>query len=84
MTRRDVITLGVAVLVVMIALCVVGVVCTKYVHLMPWSPDRPIPSTDTSDTEYPVYCTQEAKQCPNGSYVGRTGPDCEFAACPKK
>ena len=24
----------------------------------------------------------EAKQCPDGSYVGRTGPACEFAACP--
>ncbi len=30
----------------------------------------------------PVYCTQEAKLCPDGSYVGRTGPKCEFAACP--
>lgn len=28
------------------------------------------------------YCTQEAKQCPDGSYVSRTGPNCEFAACP--
>lgn len=26
-------------------------------------------------------CTQEAKQCPDGSYVSRTGPNCEFAAC---
>lgn len=30
-----------------------------------------------------VMCTQEAKMCPDGSYVGRTGPHCEFAACPK-
>lgn len=30
----------------------------------------------------PVFCTQEAKQCADGSYVGRTGPKCEFAACP--
>ncbi len=30
----------------------------------------------------PVYCTQEAKLCPDGSYVGRTGPKCEFAPCP--
>lgn len=28
-------------------------------------------------------CTQEAKQCPNGSYVSRTGPNCEFAPCPE-
>ncbi len=27
-------------------------------------------------------CTMEAKLCPDGSYVGRTGPDCAFAACP--
>lgn len=30
----------------------------------------------------PVACTLEAKLCPDGSYVGRTGPNCEFAACP--
>ena len=30
-----------------------------------------------------VYCTQEAKLCPDGSYVGRTGPRCEFAECPE-
>jgi hypothetical protein len=29
-----------------------------------------------------VACTQEARLCPDGSYVGRTGPNCEFAACP--
>jgi putative hemolysin len=28
-------------------------------------------------------CTEEAMLCPDGiSYVGRTGPNCEFAACP--
>jgi len=27
-------------------------------------------------------CTQEAKLCPDGSYVGRTGPNCAFAPCP--
>ncbi|MFH0740051.1 MAG: dockerin type I domain-containing protein, partial [bacterium] len=26
-------------------------------------------------------CTMEAKQCPDGSYVGRSGPSCEFTAC---
>ncbi|MDB5265350.1 MAG: hypothetical protein JWM39_63 [Parcubacteria group bacterium] len=26
-------------------------------------------------------CTQEAKVCPDGTSVGRTGPDCAFAAC---
>lgn len=27
-------------------------------------------------------CTMEAKLCPDGSAVGRTGPKCEFAPCP--
>ncbi|MFH0952636.1 MAG: hypothetical protein V1838_05695 [Patescibacteria group bacterium] len=31
----------------------------------------------------PVACTEEAKLCPDGSAVGRTGPNCEFAACPE-
>ena len=29
----------------------------------------------------PVMCTMEVKQCPDGSYVGRSGPKCEFAPC---
>lgn len=32
-------------------------------------------------TNEPVACTMDAKQCPDGSYVGRTGPNCEFV-CP--
>jgi len=31
----------------------------------------------------PVACTEEAKICPDGSYVGRTAPNCEFAPCPE-
>jgi len=29
----------------------------------------------------PVVCTMDAKMCPDGSYVGRSGPKCEFV-CP--
>ena len=29
-----------------------------------------------------IACTQEAKICPDGSSVGRSGPACEFPACP--
>jgi hypothetical protein len=42
------------------------------------APDNP-PATITP---LPVACTQEAKICPDGSAVGRTGPNCEFASCP--
>ncbi len=40
-------------------------------------PDRPFKGLKD------VVCTMEAKQCPDGSYVGRTGPNCEFTPCPK-
>ncbi len=30
----------------------------------------------------PKICTQDAKQCLDGSYVGRIGPNCEFKSCP--
>lgn len=29
-----------------------------------------------------VACTMEAKICPDGSAVGRSGPKCEFDLCP--
>ena len=35
------------------------------------------------NNENQVSCTMEAKLCPDGSYVGRVGPSCEFAACPE-
>lgn len=28
-----------------------------------------------------IACTADAMQCPDGSYVGRSGPNCEFV-CP--
>lgn len=36
-----------------------------------------------SQKEKPAACTQDAKLCPDGSYVSRTGSNCEFAACPE-
>lgn len=30
----------------------------------------------------PVGCTEEAKMCPDGSSVARSGPECAFAECP--
>ncbi len=29
-----------------------------------------------------VACPQDAKQCPDGSYVARVAPSCDFAPCP--
>jgi hypothetical protein len=36
----------------------------------------------SKNTATKTACTMEAKLCPNGTSVGRTGPKCEFAACP--
>lgn len=33
-------------------------------------------------TNQPVSCTEEALMCPDGTAVGRTGPQCKFSACP--
>jgi len=47
------------------------------------------PKIPESNISYPqnesnksIACTQEAKFCPDGSYVSRTGLNCEFAECP--
>jgi len=37
----------------------------------------------SSPSSEPVVCTMEAKICPDGTQVGRTGPNCEFAPCPQ-
>jgi hypothetical protein len=35
------------------------------------------------DDDYePVVCNRDALMCPDGSYVGRTAPNCDFAECP--
>jgi hypothetical protein len=38
-----------------------------------------------NDTVSPIVqgCTKEARQCPDGSSVGRVPPSCEFTACPE-
>ncbi len=33
--------------------------------------------------EEPVACTMDAKECPDGSYVSRIPPKCNFASCPE-
>lgn len=38
-----------------------------------------IPQSNPSE---PVACTMDAKECPDGSFVGRVAPDCSFSPCP--
>lgn len=39
-------------------------------------------STPSSESGEMVACPMDARVCPDGSSVGRSGPNCEFAACP--
>lgn len=39
-------------------------------------------SNTTSPTPIQTACTDEAKLCPDGTYVGRTGSQCQFSTCP--
>jgi len=50
--------------------------------VIPPTVNEPVVAPPGGISPNPVACTQEAKQCPDGSYVGRTGPNCEFAPCP--
>lgn len=34
------------------------------------------------DEEAIPYCTPDARECPDGSFVFRGGPECEFTPCP--
>lgn len=55
--------------------------------MMPETADMCPPSvtpSQTESTDRKIFCTQEAKQCPDGSYVGRIGPKCEFTTCPTR
>lgn len=37
---------------------------------------------EIESSEEVVLCTMDAKICPDGSAVGRSWPNCEFAPCP--
>ncbi|EKE19358.1 MAG: hypothetical protein ACD_9C00041G0002, partial [uncultured bacterium] len=48
------------------------------------NPQMPeVANVQESEVKTDVACTMEAKLCEDGSYVGRTGPNCEFATCPQ-
>ncbi|MBI4426780.1 MAG: hypothetical protein HY567_04335 [Candidatus Kerfeldbacteria bacterium] len=48
--------------------------------LVVFNPGQKAPSLNGNGNA--VACTQDAKLCPDGSYVGRVAPNCEFAECP--
>jgi hypothetical protein len=44
---------------------------------------NPQPAEYKKPDQEQVVCTMDAKLCPDGSYVGRSGPNCEFI-CPEQ
>ena len=53
----------------------------------PWENITPGPVTDNippADGDTGVFCTMDAMMCPDGSYVGRVPPSCQFSACPRR
>lgn len=60
-----------SIIIVLIALTGVGV----WLKAPQTTPTEPI-------TEEPVFCTADAKICPDGTGVGRIPPKCDFAPCP--
>lgn len=62
---------------VILILCAVALGLGGILYLV-----NPTPIKYETPKDEGVMCTQEAKQCPDGSYVGRSGPKCEFDLCP--
>lgn len=48
------------------------------------TPETALPNpTVPSSGDGQISCTADALMCPDGSYVGRSGPNCEFV-CPSE
>ncbi len=58
-------------IIIVILLVIAGIF-----FLVRWQTNAP------QSNENPTVCTADAKLCPDGSYVGRVPPSCEFALCP--
>lgn len=49
---------------------------------VPIEPEPPFIEEGTSEIPEGVACTMDAMICPDGTAVGRSGPNCEFDPCP--
>jgi len=64
----------ISIVVLILAIIAVG-------YFAQFLPKEKINTKPTETPEEVVMCTADAMMCPDGSYVGRTGPKCEFI-CP--
>ena len=61
------------IIIVVVAVVAVGGIFTYQYFTMP---------KENNQQQNLTTCTEEVKVCPDGSAVGRTGPNCEFSDCP--
>lgn len=62
--------------ILLVVLVILGIIAISvFKEKVPLTPPILVP-------DEPVACTMEARMCPDGSYVGRQGPNCEFSLCP--
>lgn len=69
---------GFTLIQLLLGLAAVAIIATAVVY----TADQ-LGSNPTANTNAAVFCTADAKLCPDGvTYVGRQAPNCKFAACP--
>lgn len=66
------------ILIVLVFLLVTAVTIRDSLRVSPGNPDQETPLPPGGEM---IACTMDAMMCPDGSYVGRTGPNCQFV-CP--
>lgn len=72
---NKIVVIGAAIAVIAIG---AGIYATRGSH----SASAPLSAGQIATSTEGRECRQDGKVCPDGSVVGRTGPACEFSACP--
>lgn len=68
--------------IALVGLCLVGILLIAGTVFLINQGVEPKAVKDHVPDDQGVACTEEAKICPDGSAVGREGPNCEFPDCP--
>lgn len=75
---------GFVIIQLILGLAAVAIIATAVVFTAQRMEKQKVMNTNTPANVNGVACTADAMLCPDGvTYVGRQGPDCEFAACPE-
>lgn len=70
---------GFGIIGIIVVVAIVAIAGAAWYTLDNWKPD----TGGLEDDVVVGVCPQDLMQCPDGSYVSRTGPNCEFAECAK-